>query len=213
MAASENGSAASGRDAGQEITGEAADRICRAVIELLETEGYETMLLRDVARHARVSLTKIYKLYGSREELILAALDWWLEQERYAALEVRVPEPDEILYARLMRVLRAIFEPWEQHPALLTAYFRARSAPGGEQLMQRGLDAVVPPAMAALDGVDPEFVQDLNTIVSSLVYGLLGRFAGGEIEVGEIVPAIDRTVYWLTTGYDAVREHRVEPGR
>src|SRR5262245_288398 len=98
------------------------------------------MLLRDVARHARVSLTKIYKLYGSREELILVSLDWWLEQNRYADLEVRVPEPGETHYAGLMRVLRSIFEPWEQHPALLTAYFRARSAPGGEMLLRRGLD-------------------------------------------------------------------------
>ncbi|WP_040830219.1 TetR family transcriptional regulator [Nocardia jiangxiensis] len=196
---------ASEHDAGPEIPGEASDRICRAVIELLEAEGYETMLLRDVARHARVSLTKIYKLYGSREELILAALDWWLEANRYSGLEVRALEPGETLSIGLMRVLRSIFEPWEQHPALLTAYFRARSAPGGEMLLRHGLDAVVPAAMAALDGVDADFVRDLDTILSSLVYGLLGRFACGEIEVSAIVPAVDRTVHWLTTGYEAVR--------
>jgi hypothetical protein len=38
------------------------------------------------------------------------------------------------------------------------------------------------------------------------VYGLLGRFALGEIAVTDIVPALDRTVYWLTTGYTATRE-------
>ena len=29
-----------------------------------------------------------------------------------------------------MRVLRTIFVPWEEHPGMLTAYFRARAAPG-----------------------------------------------------------------------------------
>ena len=147
-------------------------------------------------RHTELKVTDIVKL---------AALDWWLEENRYSGLEVRAPEPGESHYVGLMRVLRSIFEPWEQHPALLTAYFRARSAPGGELLLRHGLDAVVPAAMAALDGVDADFVRDLDTILSSLVYGLLGRFACGEIEVSAIVPAVDRTVYWLTTGYEAVR--------
>ncbi|WP_067683078.1 hypothetical protein [Nocardia miyunensis] len=60
--------------------------------------------------------------------------------------------------------------------------------------------------MAALEGVDAEFVRDLDTILSSLVYGLLAR---GEIEVSAIVPAVDRTGYWLTIGYEAACERRV----
>ena len=40
-------------------------------------------------------------------------------------------------------------------------------------------------------------------IVSSVVYGLLGRFATGEIAITDILPTLDRTVYWLTRGYEA----------
>ncbi|WP_051193428.1 TetR family transcriptional regulator [Nocardia jiangxiensis] len=183
---------------------QARDRIHRAVVELLEADGYDALQVREVARHARVSLTKIYKLYGTRDELICAALEVWMRENRYAGLSARA-EGEESLYEGLMRVLRRIFEPWEQHPALLAAYFRARSAPGGDVLVRRGFEAVVPVAMAVLDGVDGDFVDDLDTIVSSLVYGLLGRFARGEIEVAQIVPALDRTVYWLTRGYLAER--------
>jgi hypothetical protein len=85
----------------------------------------------------------------------------------------------------------------------LKAYFRARSGQGGQRLLRRGLDVVVPAGLGILDGVDQRFVDELDTIVSSLVYGLLGRFAAGEIEVTEIVPALDRTVYYLTAGYEA----------
>jgi hypothetical protein len=112
-------------------------------------------------------------------------------------------DADESLYAGLMRVLRTIFEPWERHPAMLNAYFRARSAPGGQKLVRRGFDAVVPAAMEVLADTDPDFVKDVDDIVSSAVYGLMGRFAAGEIDITAILPSLDRTVLYLTAGYEA----------
>ncbi|MFC3961905.1 TetR family transcriptional regulator [Nocardia jiangsuensis] len=193
----------------ESAVGQGEQRIQAAVVQLLEAGGYEAVQVREVARQARVSLAKIYKLYGTRDELILAALQRWLADNRYAGLDSYAPVPGESLRTALMGVLRPIFEPWEDHPGLLIAYFRARAATGGEVLVQRGFEAVVPAAMTALAGVDPAFVRDLEVILSSLVYGLLGRFAGGEIAVTEILPAVDRTVYWLTAGYAA--EHHGGP--
>jgi TetR/AcrR family transcriptional regulator, cholesterol catabolism regulator len=182
----------------------AQDRILDIVAELLETEGYEAVQLREVARRARTSLATIYKRYPTRDELILAALDSWMDEHRYSGLVHQTPEPGESVYAGMMRVLRTIFEPWEQHPAMLTAFFRARvAAPGGQQLFRRGLDVTVPSFMQVLAGVDDAFVRDLETILSTVIYGLLGRFAAGELEITDIVPSLDRTVYWLTTGYYA----------
>jgi hypothetical protein len=108
----------------------------------------------------------------------------------------------------LMRVLRTIFEPWERHPAVLKAYFRARTAPGGQKLIRRGFDAVVPAVMEVLADADADFIRDLDSIVSSMVYGLLGRFAAGEIAITEILPGLDRTVHYLTTGYETSRAAR-----
>jgi len=42
----------------------------------------------------------------------------------------------------------------------------------------------------------------MDTIVSSVVYGLLGRFAAGEIAITEILPSLDRTVHLLTTSHE-----------
>lgn len=180
------------------------DRILDIVVELLETEGYDAVQLREVARRARTSLATIYKRYSTRDELILAALDCWMEENRYSGL-AQPHDPDQSLYDGLMRVLRTIFEPWERHPAMLEAYFRARTAPGGQKLVRRGFDTVVPAAMEALAGADADFVRDVDTIVSSVVYGLMGRFAAGEIDITEIVPSLDRTVHYLTAGYKASR--------
>jgi AcrR family transcriptional regulator len=181
------------------MDGKERDRILDIVVELLETEGYEAVQLREVARRARTSLATIYKRYGTRDELILAALNSWMEENRYAGL-IEPHDADESLYTGLMRVLRTIFEPWERHPAMLNAYFRARTAPGGQKLIRRGFDAVVPAAMEVLADADPEFVNDVDDIVSSVVYGLMGRFAAGEIDITDVVPSLDRTVHYLTSG-------------
>jgi AcrR family transcriptional regulator len=178
------------------------DRILDIVVELLETEGYDAVQLREVARRARMSLATIYKRYGTRDELILAALDCWMEENRYAGL-TKPHDPDETLYVGLMRVLRTIFEPWERHPAMLKAYFRARTAPGGEKLIRRGFEAVVPAVMEVVADADPDFIRDADAIVTNVVYGLLGRFAVGEIEITQILPSLDRTVQYLTTSYEA----------
>ncbi len=178
------------------------ERILAIVVEILETEGYDAVQLREVARRARMSLATIYKRYTTRDELILAALDAWMIQHRYSGIAAHPREPGESLYPALMRLYRALFEPWERHPAMLTAYVRARSAPGGDKLVRRGLDAVEPAMLAALSDVDEGFIADLDVIISNLVYGLSARFAAGEIAITDILPGLDRALYWLTGGYE-----------
>lgn len=177
-------------------------RILGIVVDILENEGYDAVQLREVASRARSSLATIYKHYANRDELILAALQNWMEDNRYSALALQTPEPGDSLYVGMMRVLRTIFEPWEQHPGMLTAYFRARNAPGGQELVSRGFGVVAPAVFEVLGDVDDSFIADLDAIISSLVYGLLGRFAAGEIVITEILPILDRTVFWLTSGYE-----------
>lgn len=181
------------------------DPILSAVVDLLESGGYDAVQLREVARRSRTSLSTIYKRYSNRDELILAALEAWTDRYRYADVAGQKRAGDESLHEALMRLFRILFEPWERHPAMLAAYFRARSGPSGSRLLRRGLDVVVPAALDVLAGVDDEFIADLDTVISNVVYGLLGRFAAGELAITEILPTIDRTVYRLTAGYELLR--------
>ena len=178
-------------------------RILDAVVQILETKGYDAVQLREVARRSQTSLTTIYKRYSNRDELIAAAVQTWMDEHRFAKLSSQCHEPDESLYAGLMRVFRTIFLPWEEHPGMLTAYFRARAAPGGQQLVRHGLDMAVPAFFEVLGDVEDRFIADLDTIISTLVYGLLGRFTAGEIAVTEILLILDRAVFSLTSAYEA----------
>lgn len=183
------------------ITTGGTARILDTVVQILETQGYDAVQLREVARRSQTSLTTIYKHYANRDELIAAAVQKWMDEHRFAKLSSQSPQPGESLYSGLMRMLRAIFLPWEEHPAMLTAYFRARAAPGGQHLVRHGVDMAVPAFLQVLDGIDDTFIADLDTIISTLVYGLLGRFTAGEIAVTDIVPILDRSVLHLTSGY------------
>lgn len=189
---------------------EMSDRLLAVVVEILETEGYDAVQLREVARRARSSLATIYKRYATREDLILAALEAWLDQNRYSDVAPHRRAEGESLHEALMSLFRTIFEPWERNPGMLTAYFRARSSPRGQQLLRRGLDIVAPAGLELMADVDDDFVADLNTVLSSVVYGLLGRFVAGEIQTTDILPALDRTVYWLTTGYELSKSSAAE---
>lgn len=69
------------------------DRLLDVVVELLESTGYDSVQLREVARLARSSLATIYKRYQTRDDLILAALEYWMQRHRYAGITVPAREP------------------------------------------------------------------------------------------------------------------------
>lgn len=177
------------------------DRLLDVVVDILETEGYDAVQLREVARRARTSLATIYKRYPNRDDLILGALEYWTRRHRYSDIAIAARDPGSTLYEALMDLFRTIFEPWERHPEILTAYVRVRSSANGHKLFRWGLDLVEPAGREILAGVDDEFVADFSDIVSSVIYGLLGRYVAGEIAVTDILTILDRTVYHLTRSY------------
>jgi AcrR family transcriptional regulator len=192
------------------VTSSPTDPVLDVVVDLLLSEGYDAVQLREVARRAQTSLRTIYQRFPTRDQLIVAALERWMAAHRYAGLtaEAMRPAAAEPLHESLMRVFRTIFEPWERHPRMLQAYHRARTGPGGDRLIAQGLAAVTPTVEAVMTPIDPDFRRDLGILIDNLVYALMGRFAGGEIDITEFLPTIDRTLYWATAGYEATVAQR-----
>lgn len=54
---------------------------------MLDAQGDKAFQHREGARRARVSMATIYKRYPTRDELVVGALDWWMETNRYAGKE------------------------------------------------------------------------------------------------------------------------------
>jgi AcrR family transcriptional regulator len=185
-----------------------AQTILDVVIDLLESDGYEAVQVRTVAARARVSLATIYKLFETRDQLIASAVQRWMEANAYA--ELTMPTPEETPYENLIRLLRSVFEPWEQHPRMLEAFHRASARPKGEWLTSQGVAISKPMTQAALKDADPQYVSDLWMIFMHVQRALIDRFVEGEITVTEILPNLERTLFRLTAD-DHLQAARSKP--
>lgn len=173
-----------------------AEVIVDVVRAMLESEGYDAVQLRAVAREARVSLATIYKLFRTRDELVITAVERWLADNGCAP--VPPPPADESIYDGLMRVFRHVFEPWERSPRMLEAYHRARSAPGGERLERQTMTVIEPAGQAVLADGEPGYMADIALVLTNVAYAVVARFAAGEIDITAILPTLERTAYRLT---------------
>jgi AcrR family transcriptional regulator len=175
------------------------------VIEILETEGYDAVLIREVASRAQVSLSTLYADFGSRDELIVAAVERWMEEHTWSRFTGPVPSFTS-LYDGLMYMITNVFEPWEQSPWMLKAFHRARSGPGHERLEKQGVAAVSAIASELSREVDMSYALDVASILEHVQYSLVARYVRGDIAFGDILPVLERTVYRLTEVES--RDHR-----
>ncbi|WP_084472426.1 TetR family transcriptional regulator [Nocardia alba] len=193
--------------------GDPARKITETTLSLLESEGYDAVQLRRVARIAQVSLTTVYKLYPTRDELVIAAVAQWMATNTYTTLDP--PRAGESLAEVLTRVTRYVFEPWERHPRMLAAYSHARSGPGGQRLDAQGFNAVLPAVSTMFASLDDQYVTDLALVLTNMVYALVGRFAHGDLAITEILPVLERTIVRLTQNnvpFAAAAERTAETG-
>ncbi len=185
------------------------------MLALLQTDGYDAVQLREVARRAHVSLATVYKLFPTRDALIIAAVHEWMVTNTYP--DIAPPTPEESIADGVIRVLRHVFEPWERNPTMLEAFHRAHSTPGGARLSVDGFAAVLPVAGQILDGADPEYIEDTGLILTNVIYALIARVADKTLDVDEILPVLERTVRRLSMDNSAqdraVRERRRATGK
>jgi TetR/AcrR family transcriptional regulator, cholesterol catabolism regulator len=181
------------------MAGSGVEDILDAVVALVESEGFDGVSLRDVARMARVSLATVYKTFPSREELLLAAVERWMYEQVYRHLER--PIEGASFNDAFLTLLRRVFEPWERHPQLLDAFLRAQLLPGGSRLYEQGLELTAPFTASMGDHLDPEYVSDVGMVVTNVVYGLLASYAGGRVKLSEILPSLERTLARLTEAH------------
>ena len=177
------------------------EAVLDVVVELLETQGYDSVHVREVAKRARISSKTIYQTYESRDDLIVSALERWMATSIYANFEM--PQPDDSLRDSLLRTLHAVFGPWEQHPRMLEAWYKTFSGTDHGRLSMQGVAEAHRVGDPLLDREDPAYARDLEEILTNLVVGLISRFVHGELAITDIMLILERTVVRLTAGVPA----------
>ncbi len=171
------------------------DAILTVVMHHIEIDGYDGVSLRTVAADARVSLSTIYKLFPTRDDLLLAAVSRWREINMVVPLAAQGPTPSST--DALMQVFRQMLEPWVRQPQFLAAFLRARLAPGGQVLESDGRELLRPFFRSALGEVDDPTAEDTLNILDDVVFAALSRVANGEITFDEVLFRIERAVHRL----------------
>jgi TetR/AcrR family transcriptional regulator, cholesterol catabolism regulator len=165
-------------------------RALRVVLPLLEGKGYENVQLGHVAEEAHMSLATIYKYFPSRDELMVAAVELWMDENVYQFEPLR----NEPTFDALMRVFRTIYEPWVEHPRMLEAFVRARATAHGSLLIAQGHAAVEPIIREILGDLDPGFVDDIEMIMIHVNSSIYTSVASGQMRISEVLPTFERTL-------------------
>ena len=167
--------------------------ILDTVVEFLKAEGYDGFYVRDVAQRAHVSLKTLYKLFPTRDALVIAALGRWHRDHGFAAVAVAPPAGVSVQDG-LRMLLRQTFEPWERDPNILKAYVRALSVPAGAELHAQLAASMEPIRFTVYADLDPAYAEDVKAILADVAYAAGARFAAGVIDITELRLYLERVV-------------------
>lgn len=174
-----------------------AQIVISTVLELLESGGYDSIQVREIAKRARISLKTLYSLYPSRDELIASAVEAWLKENVFN--EVVSVSPDASISEALLELMSTVMKPWEQHPRMLEALYRARDSGASERLAIQGYVFAEDVLAPVFEDADPDFVADVFMILWHVNDSVMAKCARGEIPITDLFPIMERTVYRLTS--------------
>ena len=155
-----------GRPPGQTSQGAAAkDRLYATAIRLIAERGYEATTLRDIAKHANVSVGLLYRYFPSKQAVVIALYDElsteygrqtaemppgkWRDRFLFAlTTSLDVLKPHKVALRALTPVL--VGDPEEGIFAARTAFSRLRVQRVFERAITEATDAPRPPLAEAL---------------------------------------------------------------
>jgi AcrR family transcriptional regulator len=175
-------------------------RIVRAAMDLLADHGYDEIQMRDVAVGAGVALGTLYRYFPSKEQLFAHVLLEWSASFDEA---VRRRRPSRGTDAeRLRTLLRRAVGAFERHPnyfQLLGVLEGAKDPAVVEpfaEYSRRFMDALAD----ALTDTDPEDVEVVTTLSTSLLSTLLRGWSIGHRSIRDVEAQIDQAVEVMFEG-------------
>lgn len=145
--------------------------IRRAAVELAEQRGYDEFAMQDVAAAAGISRTTLYKLYPSKDHLLIDALrDIWPRD---------APGSTGSSASRVRRYVLDTFDWWVDHPLLLDAMTKATINVDYSAWSTEFDEPMVAVVRALLDEVPERRRDALTLVILHLVGGTIIRVCQG----------------------------------
>jgi TetR/AcrR family transcriptional regulator, cholesterol catabolism regulator len=189
-----------------EALDERAQRIVETAVALAERDGFAAVRLRDVAASANVALGTVYKRFGSKEEILIAALEQ--ESERMAERLGKSIIPGETAAERARHLFRQVTRGMCRKPNLTKALVRS-IASGDPNITDRVasfhamMTALIIGAMrggspSAAEtwggGIVEKNEREIASILQQVWFSALVGWAGGIHDQEMIVTYVDATI-------------------
>jgi TetR/AcrR family transcriptional regulator, cholesterol catabolism regulator len=182
-------------------------RLLAAVVDLAHEGGYDAIQIRSVSDRAGISTDTIYRYFGSRDQLVSAAVRVWMEREfiEPAPSWFEGDTPAE----KLLAFNRHVWDVWERHPNMLETFVRAAHVEGGSEdgLAARILGVHVPLVADALRDVEPAYRADMQLMTQHFTHSSMTYVVRGHQPISEVYPQLERIVRRLAQ-HPAMAAHR-----
>lgn len=183
-------------------------RVLETVLALAQG-GYDAIQLRAISDRTGISSDTIYRYFGSRDQLVAAAVRQWSEREfvEPAGTWLEGDTPAE----QVLSFNRHVWEVWERNPKMLETFVRAAMAEGNttDGIAARSLETLVPHTAHALREVEPGYRADFLMMVEHFTHSAMTYVVRGQLPIGEVYPQLERTVRRLAQ-HPAMDGHRPE---
>jgi len=182
-------------------------RVLDAVLELGREGGYDAVQLRVVADRSGVASDTIYRYFGSRDRLISAAVIHWLEGEAFASAATW--GKGATAGERLLSYCHRVCDLWANDLNLIDMLVRSELAEGGKAdgPAARSRALLDPVLRATLDGVDPDYADDVALIIEHVTHSTMTSLVRHQVGIDDVHPVFDRTIRRLAQ-HPAMEGHR-----
>jgi AcrR family transcriptional regulator len=169
-------------------------RVLEAVLDLVRESGYDAVQLRAITDRTGVSTDTIYRYFGSRDQLVSAAVSEWMDREYLGPAPTWLEGATPV--ERILSFYRHVWEVWERNPNMLETFVRAALAEGNIEggLAARSVDTMVPLTEDALRDVDPGYRDDVLMIVEHVTHSAMTFVVRGTMSISEVYPQLERVV-------------------
>ena len=184
-------------------------RVLQTVLELAQEGGYDVIQLRTISDRTGISSDTIYRYFGSRDQLVSAAVRQWSEREFIEPapswLEGHTPAE------QILAFNRHVWKVWEGNPKMLETFVRAAMAEGTtpDGLAARSLETLVPHTVHAMRNVAPEYRNDFLMMIEHFTHSAMTYVVRGQLPISDVYPQLERTVRRLAQ-HPAMDGHRPE---
>ncbi|MCP3811167.1 TetR family transcriptional regulator [Mycobacteriaceae bacterium Msp059] len=176
------------------------DAILDTALIVASERGFEGMHVRDVADHAGLAASSLYRHFTSKTHLLVTVL---IREFRRVDIEFDWAGDEHGPQLRLERLMDRLHDEWQDKPLLTEAMVRAfvTADEGAVEAVQEAVDIIDDMLARAIGGPTPsEHDRSVAAVIGDIWLANLLAVISGRVDRDQARARIDRTTRWIVTG-------------